>query len=711
MKGQQRKSRRFQADRESKMFLSFSRWMIALWVVVIVVLPYYRGLFFFEDMLYADMVLGLWALVGLSAVVYSLWISGDALGNMAMIGRDPLWIIGVLASLLLVLQYGVMAHFGLQATHAWDQAYRMGTVLLSFIALTALLVAAGEKGRRLVLVGTAISIGWTTLFPFLTIVGLNRFPDSVLGTRLSSVFQYPNTYGAMVGAAMLMTLIALSEPSQDPRAWRWRFPAAWVLVPFSMGLIFSASRGAWILWPVVWWLVLWFVPFAVQLRMIALTLMLFVVVAPILPFFPVWQETGSWAVIVAPAALGVVYAGIVGLTDWQSMRKNRVLDPPSAGPPSSAWLKRSFFPLVSLVLAVLGWLALRLPVVSHLLPQAVSLRLSDIRLTTRNVAERFIFYRDSLKLIREHWLFGAGGDAWRDVFLHYASYPYYSTQTHSFIFQLAIEVGLVGVLLFIVVLLSVVWLGVRAYRQGDDRDRQQVVLVAAPALYLLAHGQIDFDFSFGYILIVFFTWLSILAASGLTIRSTKVSQPMTVFARPSRLGRVLFLVVLAIGLLISGLTAREVYAVGLQPAGQSLDDVRKIVDYKARVRYLDRDTRFMKIEFYRQVYEQTHDASYRTIALKELEAVRAMSERDPRTLMKLARTYAVMGEVEMADRLYAQAVKTAPLFLPAYEEAYEWLVKRALQAALQAGQKSESDVQRKKNRCFRSSIVQTRLCG
>lgn len=175
---------------------------------------------------------------------------------------------------------------------------------------------------------------------------------------------------------------------------------------------------------------------------------------------------------------------------------------------------------------------------------------------------------------------------------------------------------------------------------------------------------------------------------------------MTIFARPPRFGRVLFLVVLAIGLLLSGLTAREVYAVGLQPAGRSLDDVRKIVDYKARVRYLDRETRFMKIEFYRQVYEQTHDASYRTIVLQELEAVRAMSERDPRTLMKLARTYAVMGEEEMADRLYAQAVETAPLFLPAYEARYEWLAKRALLAVQPAVQGANPAFRGKKPGAF-----------
>ncbi|QZA32868.1 O-antigen ligase family protein [Hydrogenibacillus sp. N12] len=676
------------------MLSSFSQWMVALWAFALVAFPYYRGLFFYEDMLFADMIIGFWSLAGFAVGGYSLWLSGDDRGVWARMGGDLLWLLGVTASLLLMLQYGMMALLGVQASHAWDQAYRMGTVLLSFIALTALLVAAGEKGRRIVFVGTAISIGWTALFPFLTIVGLTRFPDSVLGTRFSSVFQYPNTYGAMVGAVMLMTLIALSDPPQDLRAWRWRFPAAWVLVSFSVGLIFSASRGAWVLWPVAWWLVLWLVPIVVQLRMIVLTLLLFLIVAPILPVFPAWQEKSSWVVIIAPMALGAVYAGTVILIDRWTLQNRVVWELSSAVLSAKAWEKRAIIPLVSMVLGVLSWLALRLPLVSRVMPEAVALRLADISLSTQNVSERFVFFRDSLKLIREHWLFGAGGDAWRDVFLHYASYPYYSTQTHSFIFQLAIEGGIVGVLLFAAVLLSAFGLGVRAYFQGEVHERYRVVKVAAPALYLLAHGQIDFDFSFGYVLLVFFTWLSILAASGLTVQTsdwtvrTNVLEPQGMrngtrlcasFVRSSRFGDVLFLGALAMGLIHTALTVREGYAIRLEPAGRSLDDVRQIIDYKARVRYLDREMRFMKIEFYRQACEQTRDPSYCSIALQELESVHSMSEKDPRTLMRLARIYADMGE-ETADRLYAQAVETAPLFLPAYEARYEWLGKRALQA-------------------------------
>ncbi|MBE3596966.1 MAG: O-antigen ligase family protein [Hydrogenibacillus sp.] len=697
---------------------SFAAGLLGIWSVIFVIIPYFRGIFFYEDMIHVDVVLGLWAFVGLAGMVFAFgsgrFRSAGSPAGTATVWQNPVWAAGVTAALMLIIQYAVMARFGIRASYAWDQAYRMATVLISAIALTALLVVAGKRGRAIVLAGMGFSLGWTALFPFLAVVGVTAFPDAVLGGRLSSVYQYPNTYGALVGAGMLMALAALSEPPLDRRAGWWRLPSAWALVPLAVGFVFSTSRGAWILWPIAWWLVLWLLPAARQLRTVALTGLLWLAALPLLPFFPAWQAAHSWWALLGPAAVGIVYAGAVAVIDRIGLSRQARADVRGGGRAASraagaaegpnAWrgtsrLGRAFTPLVVLLIAFIGGAALRTSAVQAFLPSDIARRLADISLTTRNAAERFSFYRDSLKLIREHWLWGAGGDAWRDVFLHYISYPYYSTQTHSFIFQLAVEVGLIGVALFTVLLLCALILGVRAYRYGDDDDRRVVLLSAIPALYLFAHGQIDFDFSFGYVLIVFFAWLALLSAAGLTAqkksetpdagrrvgrRTAGTTGIDAVWRSPKgRYAAALPVLLSLIALWLVVFAGREAYALRLQPSGQSLDEVVRKIDYKARVLAQHRETRLMKIELYRQIYEQTHDGHYLETARREAEAVRAMSADDPRVLLSLGRFYAAVGDDDAADQVYAQAVATAPLFLPAYEARFEWLALRALRAAEQ----------------------------
>ncbi len=92
-----------------------------------------------------------------------------------------------------------------------------------------------------------------------------------------------------------------------------------------------------------------------------------------------------------------------------------------------------------------------------LLPNSIEKRIETINLQQHSVLERATFYKDGIKVIKDYPLFGAGGAAWSFLYEKYQNNPYTSRQATIFFLQYIIEVGIIGFLLF-VILLAVVFI-------------------------------------------------------------------------------------------------------------------------------------------------------------------------------------------------------------------------------------------------------------
>lgn len=131
------------------------------------------------------------------------------------------------------------------------------------------------------------------------------------------------------------------------------------------------------------------------------------------------------------------------------------------------------------------------------LPDIISSRFDDIQ-ATRSGIERGIFYKDGLKIIRGHWLLGAGGGAWPLQYFSYQSYLYWTTQAHNYFLQIAVECGIVGVIILALLLLSILFLFLIEYRTKRDDDVKEKILHSAiftAIIAMLMHSVIDFDLS------------------------------------------------------------------------------------------------------------------------------------------------------------------------------------------------------------------------
>ena len=134
----------------------------------------------------------------------------------------------------------------------------------------------------------------------------------------------------------------------------------------------------------------------------------------------------------------------------------------------------------------------------------------DVTKETRSGIERLIFYGDGLKMIKDRWFLGWGGGAWKVANYAYQSYLYTSSETHSYIVQIGVECGLLGVLTLLSLVVAIIALFILEfkYRKKEDINGAiiQTGLITAVAA-LVMHSWADFDLSLTSIFLLL--WVAI----------------------------------------------------------------------------------------------------------------------------------------------------------------------------------------------------------
>jgi tetratricopeptide (TPR) repeat protein len=372
------------------------------------------------------------------------------------------------------------------------------------------------------------------LFGFLNMFGNLYAKDAVMiteiGLRITSVFQYANAYAAYLMAILFSSLFLIV----NSRKWYWILLNALMLVPTLSSLWLTQSRGGYLLLPIILVLML---PLLSVARQLLLTLYLIIGVAASIPFMnkfiaigqpfsekfsKEYNETGKVTGLVsifnAESLAGwsrlLLVSAIVGAI---AIVLQRYISPMLESK-LSKWNERRtgkiIFPVTLLVMGILAiFLILGNTGIVKLLPSFMSTRLENINLQQHSVLERGTVYKDSLKIVQDHPILGVGGGGWAALWEKYQNNPYIVRQAHNFFLQYAVDVGLLG-LIFLLGLL--VWIFYRYLkytlsRQENSSTNLSVILFIF-AISLLAHSFIDFELSYVYIAILVFICLGGLAA-------------------------------------------------------------------------------------------------------------------------------------------------------------------------------------------------------
>ena len=135
------------------------------------------------------------------------------------------------------------------------------------------------------------------------------------------------------------------------------------------------------------------------------------------------------------------------------------------------------------------------------LPVRLVDKLTDINLKDKSAWERGTFYYDALKIIKDNFIFGLGGNAWKYKFQEVQSYDYYTVEVHSYPLQVFLENGIVGFISLITIIILVI---------KNNKKIDKSIFIAF--LLLILHSFMDFNMSFFYIMLIAFTLLGIIAS-------------------------------------------------------------------------------------------------------------------------------------------------------------------------------------------------------
>lgn len=432
------------------------------------------------------------------------------------------------------------------------------------------------------------------------------------GPRLTSVFQYANSYAAYLIAIILASLFLMVLTKKKYLA----AVAAVMLVPSIISFFLTLSRGGIVMLPIIIVLIL---PFLKPFRQILFFLHLLVAGILSLSTLSYISKTGlslqshvhsgkafqAWLVLIV---VSLVSAGLSHLIQhyaapWLERSLTRF---------SSLRFSSFYIPIAGIVVAFIGIYI----VFSHsgmkVLPANIRHRLETINFQTQSVYMRKTFYMDAFKIFKERPLFGGGGGAWSAMHEKIQSYPYLSNQAHNFFLQYLNEVGLVGLLLLLVFIAVIFYRFIRYSIASKEEDYSSSLILFVMAFSLLVHSAIDFDLSYVYLGIILFFILGALLSC---VPSQPLSRKLLDSFNRWRWIFPSFLIVLSIFMLVvSGrhITAMSDYfqathelnsgKANFQSVNQKLNDAMHLVKSPY---YADQQLKILD-----QVYGQSHNTKF-----------------------------------------------------------------------------------------------------
>jgi tetratricopeptide (TPR) repeat protein len=278
-----------------------------------------------------------------------------------------------------------------------------------------------------------------------------------------------------------------------------------------------------------------------------------------------------------------------------------------------------FIPIILIVAGLLGAILLSgNGFVSKLMPVDLQTRLQSINFQQHSVLERLTMYKDSLKIVSEYPIAGAGGGAWTILYQKYQNNPYLVKQVHNFFLQYLVETGLIGLLALLVLLIAVYYLYVRQYFSQNIEERGGYQVFYIVSVSILIHSLLDFEMSYAYLASIVFLCLGGLAASlniPLVIKKKgmigRMNQGRLRFVYPVLIG-VVSIVIMFSGLKeLNGSRLYKAAIEKLQGPGQiGFEDVIQTVDAALAASPAHPDYVNLKLNLLYQAYDQSKDARF-----------------------------------------------------------------------------------------------------
>lgn len=458
---------------------------VSIWVAVMLGWSAYRyGLFFDSDFYQLEVIIFacfigwiFYQTVKGQAGIIPLWTLfpfGLAVLYAGELWNSPASVKGTIDAMLRWMAYG---SWGLLLWGLWRRPESRAWGWITIQAAGFWLLAGGWAGWY----------GWTSFTDI--VLRFNDAELSATGVRLAGFMQYPNGYGAVLAAFLLMQLQVWAGDGARSSRWHSCFAAATV-IPYGGALLLTESRGAILALFLGFGLALWLHDRVGRRRLLVVSgiaaagsaLMAKAAWSSMLAMNATGGEAGYhgngsggiWLALLCAVAGTILFIHLSGYWDRQVDGGKQAAN--------RAW-------------AILPWVIAGCGTV---IASWVTYGSMGERMASHygTAASRTLFYADAWKMFKDSPWLGYGGESWRMLFGLYQSRPYVGNEVHSGYIEIALDVGLIGLALLLFMLSVFV---VKMWRHNKQ--------ALAPAAVLLSHAAIDFDWSYGFVWLLLIAWV------------------------------------------------------------------------------------------------------------------------------------------------------------------------------------------------------------
>lgn len=469
--------------------------------------------------------------------------------------------------------------------------------------------------------------------------------------RLWTLMSYPNSAGALLGAALLMGTglrrarpLGTSEKIGDAAlsAGQWLLGAT---------LLLTMSRGAWLVAPLGFIALLAFWPAGRRVLVcadLALTLLAVFVAAPFL--IPVYGRPVEGTLILVGGLLLGLVAGSLNQYYSRLAPKSRL-----------ALASAAVLLLVALPVGLLA---------SDALPDHLARRLTAFSLAERSFFDRLTWTRDAWAIVRDHPVLGVGGGGWASIYFSYQSFGYVTAEVHNDFLEVWVETGTIG----FISLITLLGLAARAaWRLRGKVDGRLLGGTVGAGALLIMHLPLDLDWALGYVGI--YLWGLIGLLDGISLSALEpAAKPAARHTQASLWPRmtiigVALLLTLPAASLLSGYQLGS-QAVELAQSGRVSEAYSSLVratSYDPWARQL-RANRALIAE---RMYIQTRDQGYLEDAFQQARLAIDTEPYSPVSHQVFADIAFRQSDMVTAAAEYSRALELDPFRVPRYERAAE----------------------------------------
>lgn len=322
-----------------------------------------------------------------------------------------------------------------------------------------------------------------------------------------------------------------------------------------------------------------------------------------------------------------------------------------------------------------------IPLKYKYIPERIVQRFDNISLKENSASGRLAFYRDGFKIVKDYPIFGTGGGGWVTLYQIYQSYNYPTTQAHNHFLQLWIEVGTIGLLLYVgFLVLLTIYLIKKYMSDSSDYNRLLLATIFMAAASILSHAFMDFDLSLSGLTYILWALLGI--AYG-TVEYDKIftkNEEKTVKRKKYTSSKVnvipLISTIALIALMIIssklayGLYKGQAYAEKAIEANSNgnTDEAMMYFEKAVEANPYEMNYKVDLTKFYRLKYTNTKDNQYLIKHKKLVDD--AMNINPYSTVYKaLASSYYMsIGEIDKSLELINEAVELNPMRLENYAQ-------------------------------------------